>query len=317
MRIKRVLILDYNPYIWGFYTKNSSFVDVYSPYIYENNIFSKIHSKIMLALGTPRNKLYAEWKTKINSYHTVIMDDSTFDKDIIIFIKNIDPTIRIIVYFYNILMGSAEFESKVADIKNEIELWSVDENDCLKYGMKHNELPFYQQIELMSENTALYKGTVWDVVFIGADKGRKEYVEYLMNYFAEKKLRTFTFISPKLTKLNKYYNLVFRQHGFTMNYKEVQEVSFNSRAILEILQKGQCSYTARTMEALFFKKKLITNNKNIVKSSFYNKNNIFILDIDDLNDIESFILGDYCDIESEVLNRYTIDSWLERFGIYK
>ena len=72
---------------------------------------------------------------------------------------------------------------------------------------------------------------------------------------------------------------------------------------------------ATTLEALFFKKKLITNNRDIVNLQFYNANNIFVLGIDKLENLKNFMDKPYENIEQKVIDYYDFNEWLKRFEV--
>ena len=67
------------------------------------------------------------------------------------------------------------------------------------------------------------------------------------------------------------------------------------------------------MEALFYEKKLITNNKNIINYDFYCKENIFILEKDDIEELPQFLKTPYKKIDNEIVNKYEFENWLEGF----
>ena len=50
-----------------------------------------------------------------------------------------------------------------------------------------------------------------------------------------------------------------------------------ARCLVDIVQKNQCGLTKRPLEALLYRKKLITNNPWVRHEDFYNPHNIFIL----------------------------------------
>ena len=75
-----------------------------------------------------------------------------------------------------------------------------------------------------------------------------------------------------------------------LRYYEYLKQIENSRIICEVVQKGQSGLTVRALEALFFEKKLITNNESIIEFDFYDSNNIFIFrDTTSENDIKNFL----------------------------
>lgn len=71
--------------------------------------------------------------------------------------------------------------------------------------------------------------------------------------------------------------------------------------------------TLRPLEALAFKKKLLTNNPNIEQYSFYNSNNIFILGKDDPSMLEEFIEKPYIDIDQDIIKQFDINTWINSF----
>ena len=94
-------------------------------------------------------------------------------------------------------------------------------------------------------------------------------------------------------------------------YNDVLKISARSKAIIEIVLPNQMGLTWRALEALFLKKKLITNNKNIKTYDFYNKDNIFIFGIDSISDLKSFINSPYVEIENSILKKYSFSTWIK------
>lgn len=88
----------------------------------------------------------------------------------------------------------------------------------------------------------------------------------------------------------------------------------SSSVIIDTNHPYQDGLTARFMWALGLGKKIITNNKNIVKYDFYSKEQVFILDDNTSDqDILNFI---YCKVHipQDILalaNKYRIDNWLK------
>ena len=98
-----------------------------------------------------------------------------------------------------------------------------------------------------------------------------------------------------------------------MTNQEVIENIKKSKIIVDIHKYGiQEGLTFRVFEAIGFKRKLITTNKDIKSYDFYNPNNIHV--IEDVNKIvipDSFFESDYQDIPQEIYNKYTVQSWLK------
>lgn len=67
----------------------------------------------------------------------------------------------------------------------------------------------------------------------------------------------------------------------------------------------------RVFEALYFKKKLITNNKEIKKYDFYHPHNIFVWESDNLHELQSFLNQDYVEIDPRIYEKYSFSNWIQ------
>ena len=69
----------------------------------------------------------------------------------------------------------------------------------------------------------------------------------------------------------------------------------------------------RALEAMLCHRKLITNNKSIVKEDFYNPQNIFIIGVDDNQNVKDFIDSDFVVGDESILKKYDFNNWLNSF----
>ena len=83
--------------------------------------------------------------------------------------------------------------------------------------------------------------------------------------------------------------------------------------IFDYLQDDQTGLSLRPFESIFFNKKLITNNSNIKNYDFYRKENIFILNYDDISMLKSFVDSDYLELPKNIIDNYDFQSWSNRF----
>ena len=101
------------------------------------------------------------------------------------------------------------------------------------------------------------------------------------------------------------------------NFIEGKEMK-KSGILLEIIQEGQSAITMRTLEAVFFSKKLITNNPDIVKYDFYCENNIFLLprDISSVTceDIREFLEKPFLPYPEEIIEAHSYEHWKKGFS---
>lgn len=96
-----------------------------------------------------------------------------------------------------------------------------------------------------------------------------------------------------------------------VDYFSYIDLVSKSRAIIEINEKNQAGCSLRMMEALFFKKKLITNNISIVKDPYYSRSNVFIVGKDNEEELETFIKEE-CDNEVD-LTKLDFEKWICTF----
>ena len=76
-----------------------------------------------------------------------------------------------------------------------------------------------------------------------------------------------------------------------LSYPDYLKKAASSSIILEIMRPGHAGLSLRPLEALFFRKKLITDNPAIRNSEVYHPDNIFILGED--TDLGAFLRRDF------------------------
>ncbi len=234
--------------------------------------------------------LFGMWKFQIKKCDYIILGENGYLPIISKYIKNKNPSCKVIMYYWNIL--NDEYKKFLED-KNIDEFWTFDKNDSQRYNLKYN--PQFYSKDIILNNNEIEQG----VTFLGRAKERKNELIKL-----EKTLNTLG-ITTNFYIIEKEKDLI----GYDKYLESISE----SKCILDYNQEGQVGLTLRPMEALFLKKKLITNNKDIVNYNFYKPNNIFILGIDDMSKIRAFIDSPYEEVDEEIVNYYDFESWLKRF----
>ena len=97
-----------------------------------------------------------------------------------------------------------------------------------------------------------------------------------------------------------------------IDYDTYLELLNRSEAVLDITKEGQRGLTVRSMECLFLKKKLITDNQEIKRFNFYRKSNIFILGEDNIEKLKEFIDVPYEKVEQNIIDEYDYKNWCLR-----
>lgn len=98
----------------------------------------------------------------------------------------------------------------------------------------------------------------------------------------------------------------------TIPFTQMLEECEKSKAILEICHSLNKGYTFRTFDCIGMKKKLITNNKEIINEDFYNPNNILIIDEDNIEIPKEFIDSPYEDLPKEIYEKYSLENWVKQ-----
>lgn len=270
------------------YIKNQCIMNYYN--VNYSNIFYKICMKFQLSYIS---LFLGEWKRNIRDCDEIILFDNGFQQYIPKYIKKKNKDTKVILWLWNSINDTNRnfLKNKYID-----EFWTFDEKDALKYSLNYNTQFYTNEIKLDDS-----KERKNDIIFLGKNKNR----EYILSEF-EKKTEKYN--------LNNNFIIINNENEF-IKYEDYLKMIENSKAILEIMTPGQNGLTLRSMEALFFKKKLITNNLDIVDYDFYDSNNIFILGKDNIENIKTFIEKTYKEVNQQIINYYDYKSWINRFDI--
>lgn len=187
--------------------------------------------------------------------------------------------IKIVLFLFD-SMEVGFMKSYVDKIQNLIRLsiinvtYSFDKSDCKKYGFRYWEqccTPLPQKTKEIST----------DLYFAGRDKGRMDLILSITKRAVLKHVIIMERI-PKLTcereKSNSLYNLLKENlKRETLPYESMLKEVQQSNVLLDIVQPGQSGVSWRLIEALYYNKKLITNNQSVKDNKYYNSNWILII----------------------------------------
>lgn len=214
---------------------------------------------------------------------------------------------RLILWNWNLQNKNLALKEKIVSFFCEI--WTFDEGDAIKYKWKLNNQFYFPT--LINEK----KKMNYDQAFcICLDKRRY----YLMQRIREKLLRENVKCDFLLIKDNSSTYLEEDKEWIldkTISYGDVLDHIRRCNIIIDLVQENQKGITIRTLEALFYEKKLITNNKDVRNYSFYNSSNILIWDVNEKKELSFFLKKEYQHICSEIKKKYTLSGWLEGFGV--
>lgn len=180
-------------------------------------------------------------------------------------------------------------------------VWTYDDYDSKKYGLRlFHENGYFKSYVRAKEDS------IYDVVFVGCDKGRGEYLLELQKRMNSEGLRTkFVIVADgRLSKRKPYYHKA-------LEYDEIVDLIVRSRAILNVAMPNQQGITMRDLESIFFNVKLITTNRNIVNTDIYNPQNVFILDGLNIEGLKAFMENETCPVPDEIKEKHSYDHFIE------
>lgn len=199
-----------------------------------------------------------------------------------------------IIFEYGNMVGKAR-HLLPKDIPESIAIWTYDAYDSETYGLHLSVKGSYSRVFVKPKKPVKY-----DVFYVGADKGRGEYLLDLQSKMEAMGLKTKFIITAngRLSRRKKYYQK-------PISYSQVTEHLAETKAVLNIGMPNQKGATMRDFESIFNGIKLITNTENIKTFDFYRPENVFILGERDLSELPAFLASPVVPIEDELLDSYT------------
>lgn len=245
--------------------------------------------RFWISCGLPFETIwYGRWYKNIQDYEVVIIFASALTVNFAKYIRK-KTNIRIIYWYWNKVNKKTLPET----LPDYVEKWTFNPEDSTKYNMKLN-IQYYSA----QKKIAISKPPI-DVFFLGHESGRKEKIQLIKEVCDRKNISNNFIVIPD------------GEEG--ISYTENLQYINACKAIVEINQKEQSGYTLRAMEALFWGKKLITDNKRIMQEPFYTPDNIFVIGVDELEKIVDFLNIPFDRNVEKYKADFGVNSWFERF----
>lgn len=159
----------------------------------------------------------------------------------------------------------------------------------------------------------------YDVLFIGTlHSNRYEIIQRIKVALQKQKLIGFfyLYIPSRLLFLKNW--ITHKQYATLRDVRFIPAGVFDSlqllqdsKCLIDINYPGQKSISMRAFEAIAAKKKYITTNANITQCLFYNKNNILVVNENDIIIPQDFVNSPYVDVPKETYSLYTVSAWID------
>lgn len=175
-------------------------------------------------------------------------------------------------------------------------IFSFDHAQSSKYGL----IPL-NQIFPYGEGSPFESEESQACYFFGRDKGRAAKVSKIYEELASRGVRCeFSVVVDSTTR-----NVTFIHTKESKRYEDVVSDVSKCGVVLEINSEGQSGLTFRALEAMFLGKKLITNNNEVKRMSFYDPSRVYVIrEPVDYDDVVRFIKSDFRAVNKDTLKSY-------------
>lgn len=212
--------------------------------------------------------------------------------------------VRLILY----LLNPAFFSEDYKKISTRWEIWSFMKEDALKYNFKYGAT-FYNP-QLLAQNSIekdSQTSTDCDLLFVGTDKGRKDFLLNLKSQLEQNK------VACDFKIVDNFRSLFSRKYSREASYKNLCRLNKRTSAILDVVQDGQTGLTLRIMEGLLFDKKIVTTNAAIrMDKDFKDNPNIYVITKDNIKELYTFLKKPMVEYPNNLKAKYSFTNWLKR-----
>ncbi|MCC8049863.1 MAG: hypothetical protein LIP10_04270 [Clostridiales bacterium] len=224
---------------------------------------------------------------------TIVITDAVFQPSLYKALKKEYHDKRFVLYHMNLLRGYNRcFRSYCS------EAYTFDQSDAEQFGIAYRHTPYTDRIRKM--DCAIET----DALFLGRDKNRLQKIRQAKQTLEAAGLRTRFYVYE--TK-----DAELRMDSY-MSYEDYLDQVMRAECLVEINIPGQSGCSLRFLEALFFRKKLITDNAAIRQDPWYRRENVYILGEEEDRPLQEFIKTPYSS-EGLDLSELVFSNWLHGF----
>ena len=233
----------------------------------------------------------------------IIVFDTFSSSRLITWLCETQANKRIILWYWN----SVKTNGLKDQLPQRAETWSFSKSDCAKYGFRYNTQFFFDCLAKVAEECR-ERGLSSHprALFIGRDKGRSGILDNLKESLEKEGVEVDLRIMMPFSGRAGFYRETL------IPYRKVIDLVKESDILLDYSKDPVTGLSLRAMEALFFGKKLITNNLEILESDFYRPANIYVLDHDERS-FREFIDCPVEPVDPAIRDNYLLSNWLKRF----
>lgn len=274
---------------YGFQSEGFRVYAAYKP----ASLLKRVAREVFFRMPLLPKSVWYEKSMLCESPEYLIVRDSLITKHYLAWLHRRFPYAKIIFLYENMVGKSRHL--RPAQIPKFVKAWTYDEYDSRKHGIPFHDSPYYFKHYVKPARQKIY-----DLLFVGGDKGRAEYVLRLKSFLEQRgyAMKVHIVADSILDKKKDYYKE-------RVSYDQIAEWIAESRAILNIALENQEGVTVRDMESIFNRVKLVSTNKHITKAKMYEEKNVFVLEDNNWEGLVSFLETDYEDNPNINLEDYS------------
>ncbi len=283
---------------------------IFSPFGIPERSFRYLIYKALYLLRLPCCSLFwGGWKKHLKTARQVIIFDYGYQRGMETYIHRVNPSCRVYLFFWNIITEKQKNHKLFTD---KSAIYSTDRGCCETYGFRYNHI-FYTRDYYRPYDPA-YRDRLF---FLGADKGRAAYIQSLKGLLEQSGLRCDIRVISRSRSASYRASLSDVLTKTALPYSEYCAEIERCGVLLDVNQAGQTALTMRVLESIYFSKKLITNNTDIVHYDFYNESNIYVLpkELSQVSpkEIRAFWERPFQPYSEEILSHYDFEHWKKGF----
>lgn len=260
----------------------------------------KLATKISDILRLRKLRLLSE----SNDFVFILKGENLSQKDIDI-LKTRNQEAKFILYFWDDLKRIA---NRKILLRNFLNIWSFDPEDCEKYGFKYR--PLFYRDEIKPKEKEIFLSSFG---YLHSNR-----LEIFRRFKEELKNQGKVFVLKLYTDRISFLIKKFLKHAFVsddkdviitsmINYYEMMDIVMKSKFVLDIPHPSQNGLTIRTIEALKSGCHILTTNKGITRNTDISSSNYTVLTG---NMKEDLALINNITTISDIPEKYSIDSFI-------
>lgn len=197
--------------------------------------------------------------------------------------------------------------------------FTFDPDDAVKFGLSFR--PLFYLDSFKSVNNKIDEKLKYDLLFLGTAHSDRYTISSRVKEWCDlNNLSSYCyyFIHGRLVyfykkQFDKSFQLFdYKKLSFeSLTTKQILALYKDSKVILDINHPGQKGLTMRTFETIGAGKKMITTNSEIKKYPFYDSNNIYIIDRNNVALDKNFFELPYVEVDKELYYKASIEGWLK------